>query len=414
MKKHCKTLIIVPLLLMLMFGFQIAAFAEELTFLSYGAWRVHPGWDDIITGFEEETGIPVTIIYAPPQQIYDKLVAMLAGRTTDVDVIVADSMWMPSFIRAGFLKKLDDDVIDKDEFLAAAIEAYSDGDDLYAVPSFAVAGFTFWRKDLFEAAGLDPNSPPTTWEELLKYAQILTADTEHGKQWGYGYCGLDIGCDFLEFMWQAGGDVLDGDGNVTVNDPAVVEALEFFVDLRNEYKVVPPGVSTYMPEDLNQMFQAGQLAMMRNWPYVWAIYTAEDSPLKDKVGLAPNPGYVNPTGTTFGAWGLAVPANSQHSEAAELFIKYVTKYESQKLLFLEGGEMPSMKAVYDDPDVLAEHPMALAMLEALEGAFNRPLVPENQEVLGILGRAWQEALVGAKTPQKALDDAARAIEAILR
>jgi multiple sugar transport system substrate-binding protein len=391
--------------------------SNSITFLSYGAWRVHPGWDQLIAGFEKANNANVTIVYAPPAQIYDKLVTMLSARSSDVDVIVTDTMWMPSFTKAGFLAKLPADQVKKDEFLDVAIKAYSYKGDLYAVPQFCVAGFTFYRTDLFEKAGLDPKKPPKNWDDLLRYAKALTIDTNgdgNPDQWGYGYCGLEIGADFLEFMWQNGGDVLDDNGNVTVNSPAVVEALQFFVDLRNKYKVVPPGVITMMPEDLRKMFISGQMAMLRNWPYVWATTNTPDSPIRGKVVMIPNPGHALPTATTFGAWGLAIPEQSKNKELAAKFVAYMTSYEGQKKLFLTGGEMPARKAVYDDPDIKAVQPNAAVMLDALLGARNRPMVVENQEVLSMVGRAWQEALTGLKTPKKALDDAAAAIKKILK
>jgi len=285
------------------------------------------------------------------------------------------------------------------------------------VPQFCVAGFTFYRTDLFEKAGLDPKKPPKNWDDLLRYAQALTKDTNGDgniDQWGYGYCGLEIGADFLEFMWQNGGDILDANNNVTVNSPAVVEALQFFVDLRNKYKVVPPGVITMMPEDLRKMFAAGQMAMLRNWPYVWATTQTADSPIKGKVVMIPNPGHAVPTASTFGAWGLAIPQQSGNKELAQKFVSYMTSYEGQKKLFVTGGEMPSRKAVYKDPAALSVQPMAPVMLDALLGACNRPMVVENQEVLAAVGRAWQEALTQMKTPKKALDDAAAAISKILK
>jgi multiple sugar transport system substrate-binding protein len=397
-------------------GVAYAAPSKGITFLSYGAWRVHPGWDQLISGFDKANKTDTTIVYAPPASIYDKLVTMLSARSSDVDVIVVDTMWMPSFTKAGFLSRLPKDQIKNDDFLEAAIKAYSYKGDLYAVPQFVVAGFTFYRTDLFEKAGLDPNKPPKNWDDLLRYAKALTITDANGNasQYGYGYCGLDIGADFLEFMWQNGGDILDDNGKVTFNAPAVVEALQFFVDLRNKYKVVPQGVVTMMPEDLRKMFSSGQMAMMRNWPYVWAASNAADSPIKGLVAMIPNPGHVLSTATTFGAWGLAIPQQSKNKDLAAKFVSYMTSYEGEKTLFLTGGEMAARKAVYEDPDILNAQPMAPVMLAALLGARNRPMVVENQEVLALAGRAWQEALTGLKTPKQALDDAAAAIKKIIK
>lgn len=390
---------------------------DSITFMTYGAWRVHPGWNELISGFEKSTGIDIELIYAPPKQIQDKVVATLAGGATNVDVLVLDSMWMPAFMSAGYLEALPNSLLNPNDYLDAAMEAYSASGRIYAAPLFAVAGFTFYRTDLFEAAGLDPKKPPKTWDELLKYAQALTIDKNKDgvpEQYGFGFSGVPYACDFYEFLWQAGGDILDKKGQVIVNDKAGVEALQFLADLRNKYRVVPPGVVTYAPEDLRRMFESGQLAMMRNWPYVWAVSEAKDSPIRGKVAMVPNPGHVLSTATTFGAWGVGIPVNSQKKELALRFVEYLTSYESQKLLFLQGGEMPTLKAVYQDPEVLKTQPMARMMLSALLQAKNRPMVVKSREVMAAVERAWEAAILQVKTPKQALDDAAGEIKRVLK
>jgi multiple sugar transport system substrate-binding protein len=132
------------------------------------------------------------------------------------------------------------------------------------------------------------------------------------------------------------------------------------------------------------------------------------------VVMIPNPGHVASTAACFGAWGLAIPQQSNNKDLAQKFVSYMTSYEGQKKLFVTGGEMPARKAVYQDPEALKVQPMAPVMLDALLGARNRPMVVENQEVLAAVGRAWQEALTQMKTPKKALDDAAVAISRILK
>jgi multiple sugar transport system substrate-binding protein len=412
--RKCSMILCAVLALVLVCGTIVSA--ETITFLTYGAWRVHPGWDRLFTAFEESTGISIELIYAPPQQIYDKVVATLAGGATNIDVLVLDSMWMPAFTSAGYLSPLPEDFLVRDEYLPVAIDAYSHDGNLYGAPLFAVAGFTFYRTDLFEAAGLDPDKPPTTWDELVEYGLKLTVDRDNDgipEQYGYGFSGVPYACDFYEFLWQAGGDVLDADGNVIVNSEAGVEALRFLADLRNRYKIVPQGVVTYAPEDLRQMFASGQMAMMRNWPYVWATSQAEDSPIRGKVAMVPNPGHVLPTATTFGAWGLGIPTGSKKKDLAMKFLDFMSSYEGQKVLFVEGGEMPTRKAVYDDPDSLKAQPLAPVMLAALLEAKNRPMVVESREVMAACERAWEVAILGVKTPKEALDDAAREIERIL-
>lgn len=119
-------------------------------------------------------------------------------------------------------------------------ENYKDADgNLMAMPYTLHTRVIAYNKDLFEAAGLDPERPPQTMEELIEYAQKLTTD----DVWGYGtFIGAGRATaeiSFGPFLWHYGGDFLDENNNATFASEAGVSAVQFLYDLIYTYKVTP-------------------------------------------------------------------------------------------------------------------------------------------------------------------------------
>ena len=121
---------------------------------------------------------------------------------------------------------------------------------------------------------------------------------------GAAYEGLT--CDALEWIdAYGGGTIVDSEGQITINNPAVIRGITQAAGWIGE--IVPRGVMSYTEEEARGVFQAGNAAFMRNWPYAYALAQGEDSPIKGAVAVAPLPkGDVpegKPTGT-LGGWQL--------------------------------------------------------------------------------------------------------------
>ena len=115
--------------------------------------------------------------------------------------------------------------------------------DLYGLPFTAEGSILLYNKNLFEQAGLDPDSPPTTWEEL--YDAAVAIDALGDDIYGYYFAGSCAGCNaftYLPLIWASGGDVLNEDGteSTVAVDPTVRAALEFYKQMWDE-GLIPPG-----------------------------------------------------------------------------------------------------------------------------------------------------------------------------
>ena len=143
------------------------------------------------------------------------------------------------------------------------LETFKNENKLYAIPLVMHARAIAYRKDLFEAAGLDPNVTPKTTEELLEYAQKLTKDGVYGLGMYLGNERATCEVSFAPYLWMNGGELWDPETKEAIYaSEAGVKAAQFLSDLVNNYKVTPEfAVSGSYNDVLRTGFVNGQYAM---------------------------------------------------------------------------------------------------------------------------------------------------------
>ncbi|MBE3556375.1 MAG: extracellular solute-binding protein [Firmicutes bacterium] len=155
---------------------------------------------------------------APPStdDYHSMAVRQLQAKSPEVDVYAIDVIWVPEFAAAGWVKDLTDKLSPmKGDYLEGPMNAVTYQGKMYAAPYRTDTGVLYYRSDLVSA-------PPKTWTDLENDAKAgMAKGVANGFVWqGKQYKGLI--CDFLEFVWSNGGDVLDADGKVVVNQPQAV------------------------------------------------------------------------------------------------------------------------------------------------------------------------------------------------
>ncbi len=305
-------------------------------------------------------------------------------------------------------------------FVPGNIDAATLDDRLIMLPraQFDVSAL-YYQKDLYEdeerAAAFEEEygyalAVPETWDEMRDQA-IFFADPP--DYYGTQYAGKEeaIAGRFYEMLVANGGEFLDAEGRPAFNSDAGVEALEWFVELYNS-GAVPAGVPNYLWDDLGQGFASGTVALNLDWPG-WAGFYDDpsSSSVAGNVGVAPPPkGSAGIRSGWSGFHGFSVTQDCAEPEAAASLVAFLTNEESQ-LLESSAGPLPSRTAVWeqnieaaqDDPyrsDVLA------AFQVAAESAFPVPQTPSWIEITNVLYPELQAAILGDKSPQDALDDAA--------
>jgi multiple sugar transport system substrate-binding protein len=219
-------------------------------------------WDAEASGFEAQTpGVHVTAIAR--DYIQQQFVTVMAGGKGP-DVVHVWVGALPTLAREGFLAPLDNDVKgwDQKDLIPDLFwePAQRDG-QVWGVPYDSYFYTLLIRRDLFVAAGLDPEHPPATWDELAQDAQKLTIPDK--GQSGFGFS--PNANYFLDFVWQAGGDFFKknaaGGWDPAFQENQGVVALNYLTNLRFKAKVMQPNPLA-SEDELKLLFATGKLAMM--------------------------------------------------------------------------------------------------------------------------------------------------------
>ncbi|MGN1142300.1 MAG: ABC transporter substrate-binding protein [Oliverpabstia sp.] len=183
----------------------------------------------------------------------------------------------------------------------------------YGVPMQYNLQYLYYNKDLFEAAGLDPNTPPKTLDELAKYAEATT-DTSKNQY------GIALPVDFnyyCMYLWENGGDVINADATENLlNSESNIETLTWIQDLAAK-GVSPQGISA---AEADTLFQAGQLAMYTSGP--WNINGLNSLGINYGITAIPSgsDGAYSPEGGC--DWMLSKGADDATRAAAYKFMAY--------------------------------------------------------------------------------------------
>ncbi len=330
------------------------------------------------------------------------------------DVMRAEIAWTPEFAALGFLADITDKISDADkkDFLPAPFAYNVYQDKVYGLPQVTDAPAMLYNKALFKAAGLDPEKPPKTMDEFVKAAQKLTkAD---GSQWGYML--TDGSYFFLPFMWAYGGGLIDAkDLSIHIADQGTIDALNFVLDLRDKYKVMP---TQYDPPNQynNAMaaFKSGKVAILFNGPWSRGDILTGDA-FKDPAnfGVAPIPaGPDGKQGSPVGGHNYVIYAGSPNIDAAYTFISCMDSAKEQIVQAKANGTLPTRVSSYDDPD-LQKDAITQGFLEQMKVATNRPVIPQGGQIFDALDKAWTAVLTGTAKPADAVKDIEKAWKTLL-
>jgi multiple sugar transport system substrate-binding protein len=338
------------------------------------------------------------------------LVTRFGAKDPNPTVYLGDVIWPAEFAAAGWALDLTPyfPKSEQDMFLPGTIKSATYLGKIYAFPSFTDGGLLYYRTDLLEKYGY---KPPTTWEELKTIA--IAVSQKEGID-GFVFQGAQyegLVCDAVEFIASNGGEVIDGNGNVKVNTPEVIEALSFMRELVTS-GAAPDKVFTFMEEDARMAFQQGKAVFMRNWPYCHSPsnMAGDQSAVKGKYGMIPMPKGPKGTGgaATLGGWMVFVNpfASKTEQEAGVQFAKFMTSESAQTIRNLVAGNAPTRKAVYSNPMVLRANAIVETLYPIMINAVPRPVTPFYAQVSNALQEEFHAVLTGKKTAS----DAAKAIE----
>ncbi|HET7615441.1 MAG TPA: extracellular solute-binding protein, partial [Bacillales bacterium] len=367
----------------------------------------------LLRKFTKQTGIKVKELAVDYNSLYNKITTAALSNSSNIDLAEMDTIWAGQFYEGNLAVDLTDIVPDsyKSKFTNSSISSVTYNGHLVAMPYFSSTKHFYWNKKLLKEAGY--SQPPKTWTEFREMSKKLTKKGVYASGWSWKQAE-SLNCDYVSLVYAFGGTFFDDSGKPAFNKGGGLKALQFMVKLLREDKTVAPGSLQWTEEDVSNAFAAGKLAMMSNWE---GQYPKLNDPSQSSVvhqtdvGLMPGEGDVVSSAVT-GSEGIALMKNSKHKQAALAFLKWMASKDFQLPLFKNAGAYPSLKTLYDDPDLKAADPTKT--MEKYQAQFeyghNRPNAPGYVKWADILSSKIHNALEGKESPKQALDEAASQIE----
>ena len=424
LRKNWSVIVIVLLIMVIALGITISAEPKKVKLVYWTHWEQNPLFNAyyVTAGKEFSKLHPecegVEVVTIPYSGYEAKYLSTFMAKTGAPDIFNGAAYdWAGRYqfadeMPSSLAKNVDENAVN------SALNAGVFNGVRYGIP---VEGGNFMmmyiNTDMYKEAGLDPNKPPTTFTELLEHAKKLTKYDANGKviRSGYGirYSGNQTGITdkFLPTLHAFGGIMVDLEfkkGSGFVNSPAAIEALTFYGDLVNKYKV-----SSLEVGNSEVAFGKGLAAIIfrESWLAGWMEQNAPD--IKYKVYALPSQKVAPGPGALF-LWADMVYQYSPNKELAWEFMRFMWSKENDLGRSQAQGLTPVMKACFET-DVVKARPEYNAVIESNK----RPPAPnysnpKTTEITYAYGDAVLDVIYGKKDAKTALDEAAVKIDQILK
>lgn len=411
----------------------------KLNLLMTGDENDHRAVADLMSQFESDTGMTMEVTSPALGPLIEKTLQNLQAPQSSFELIEFLGFLTTQQVGAGYYDKLNPYIEDPaqtpsdwdvSDFLPPAMAnvGYFDmasgmvgqGKDIYGIPGLHSGSVIyFYRKDLFDAAGL---KPATTWDEFKAAAEKLnTADVAGCSFIGANDFSLAAVDWFTRFI-TIGGKLMTGtpqgkDFKPNVASPEGVKALQMLIDL---LPYAPANVTKYGFAENVDGFSSGKIAQMIFWSTIAGpIFNTDNSMVADKTGTGPVPADPGQTPRAIqGGWGMAIPKNADPAKkpAAWLALAWLTskafnKYEVDKYQI-----DASRTSTYSDPDLVAKFPYLPDALKASSTAevIQTSLIPEFFQLNDIMNVEFNAALLGTQDAKTACDKVQKQWEDVLR
>ena len=358
---------------------------QDKTVVHLTLWNVPPKslpldrqlWEETVQQFEHlNPGIKIEGVereYQPEEFV----TVMAGGKGPDLVKVWVGAI--QTLANLGFLEPVDPYIQNwsqRDYIKPVLLESTKVGGHFYGIPADTYFLFLLYRKDLFTAAGLNPETPPATWDELATTAQVLT----HREKGQYGLGLVPKTWYFQDFVWQAGGEmtrVVNDKVHASFDEPAAVQALRFWKDLKWKYKVLQP--DPLMPEgELLHLFALGKIAMTLGTENLLPSLITRYKIDPNSFGIAPLP--AGPAGRAAHIGGDVYVINSTTTEekknAAWKWIEYELSplNQLQKWVRMRQLNMFIFPGAFSTAAEIANQPEFKMVKDALETARVEPHV----------------------------------------
>jgi multiple sugar transport system substrate-binding protein len=309
----------------------------------------------------------INLTYIPHTEMVPKLAQAIASGDVP-DLMGLDLIYGPQFASAGQLEDITEHFAGDPTIATASpghIQVATYDGRLYGVPLYADVSALFWNKDLFEKAGLDPEVPPQSLQEIHDMAAKITG-VEEGA-YGYYLAGNCAGCNIFTFgplIWASGGTIepksADDEPLTGENLPAVLE----WARMMHKEGLINPANQAENGETFHLQFGSGKVGIMGTGNFNITL-AREQNPDMD-FGIALLPGIEKGSVASFAGGDIVtVPKGSQRVEDAVDFMKFILSDEVQVEVYAKLLNMTTRGDMVDNK-YYAEEPLIQNVAKAIE------------------------------------------------
>jgi len=303
---------------------------------------------------------------------------------------------------------------DKKDILNQFWNGVTRNEKVYAFPFNQSVQVLYFNKDAFREAGLDPDKPPKTWNDLIEYGKILTKDFDNdGKidQWGL-MISLEGVFGFTPLIRQVGGEFLNEDKTKALfNGEEGVRVMKMLQDMEYKYKIMPLNWTLF--EGTNA-FLTGKIAM---GPITCAGIKFAEENLPWELGITSLP-YIENKSVLLGGAGIVIFTKSSYKRRAAMdFIHWLTNKENCVIWHEKTGYLPIRKSAIDSFELKTFHklnPNYKIPIDQLP--YSRPpdFNPYLPQIDQIIRFAVEDIMINKKDPKGPLNLAAEKVNELLR
>ena len=361
-------------------------------------------YPDLIKAWEAKNpGYKVNVELVGWTQCQDK-VTTLAAAGTPVALAYVGSRTLKQFADSDLIVPVTYTDAEKAAYYPHILDTVTYNGQQWGIPTAFSTKAIYWNKDLFTKAGLDPNKPPATWDELLSDAKTIKEKT--GVP-GYGLPAKTMDNtmhQFLHYVYTNNGSVTDDKGNITLDSPENLAALEFVKSL------VPyseDGPSAYEQNDMTTLFSDGKVAMIEQGP--WGRNQIAKGVNWGVAALPVGPS-AKGAGTLLITDSIAVFKGTGVEDQAIDLGKWLTSPENQFTYEKTHGLTP-LRPVAGVADLVKEDPSWKPFLDGISNGGPEPLFKDYKGMQDAFITMVQSVVTGQAEPKDALTKAAGEIKA---
>lgn len=339
-----------------------------------------------------------------PDMVNDLARAIATGSAPDITYI--DNPEVALFASRGMLLDLSpyieaSDIVNAEDIFPGPLASVTYEGGIYGIPRGANTIALFYNADMFVEAGLDPDAPPQTWDELYEAAKTLTRPEDNVYGLAFSANSNEEGTfQFLPWVQMAGGDY---DNLTTEGAERALTMWKAFIDeglasrdtlIRGQW-------------DSTGTFNAGSAAMSISGP--WEIpRMSEEADFDWRVALLPAPDENAERASALGEGDNVILSNTDQPEEAFAFLEFL--YDNMDRVWNEFGYLPASAVEVTDP----VFPEAYAVFEeSMQYARNRGPSPDWPQISQAIQTAFQSALTGQASPADALAEAQETIDGVI-